>query len=111
MREECKKRSDRVHHVSGSQCGGGGGYLGAFAQVAADLHVAVVGRRQLLQHLLPLVGLAVGLLQAAELLVGGLWGSAGGRGGLVPKINSLKVGLSQCYSCTRCVSLLSVRPR
>ena len=49
-------------------------YLGAFAQVVADLNVAVVGRRQLLQDLLPLVGLRVGLLQTAELLVGRLDG-------------------------------------
>lgn len=47
-------------------------YLGALAQVAADLDVAVVGRGQLLQDLLPLVGVCVGLLQTAELLVGRL---------------------------------------
>ena len=49
-------------------------YLGAFAQVVADLNVAVMGRSQLLQDLLPLVGLRVRLLQTAKLLVGGLEG-------------------------------------
>lgn len=50
------------------------GYLGAFAQVAADLNVAVVSGGQLLKDLLPLVGLCVGLFQTAELLVGCLEG-------------------------------------
>lgn len=47
-------------------------YLGAFAQVVADLNIAVMSRGQFLQDVLPLVGLRVGLLQAAELLVGSL---------------------------------------
>lgn len=57
-------------------------YLGAFAQVVADLDVAVVGRGQLLQDLLPLVSLRVGLLQTAEVLVGRLrkWSQVWGEG-------------------------------
>lgn len=52
-------------------------YLGAFAQVAADLDVAVVSGGQLFQHLFPLVAFCVGLLQLAELLVAGLKEEAG----------------------------------
>lgn len=87
-----------ARHVTVHSSERGERYLGAFAQVAADLHVAVVGRRQLLQHLLPLVGLAVGLLQAAELLVGGLGRREAGHSvkefSRWATINSLKVGPS-----------------
>lgn len=77
-------------------------YLGALAQVVADLHVAVVRRGQLLEDLLPLVGVCVGLLQAAELLVGRLEADRRSRGRLTSD--------SFYYVCTLCPSIHSFNP-
>ena len=73
-------------------------YLGAFAEVVADLNVAVVRGGQFLQHLLPLVGLRVGLLQTAELLVGRLEERHEVRAETV-RLRRLTPFSEQAYSC------------